>query len=233
MELNPLLELPTNIGNILSPTIKIAVSICMLLVTLSMFMKFFQKKNILTRNMTLMLFLYALAPLVTSFDILLGWRDLFSENSYVGIGVGIFLNALGNTLWLWFNQEIFLSDLPKNKKNLRLIIFLGGELFVSLLNLIFRIAGIWIWQIFSIAHAGFCIYLFTQIYGTYKLLIPRVDRQDPNWFRLKHIIKAVYYGLFSIILFVIDSFSLSVTLYSIIGWILLIGMVYHIYRGYI
>jgi hypothetical protein len=184
--------------------------------------------------MMLMMFFYARAPLITSFDILLGWQDFNTPNSYLGIGIGVFFNGIGNSFWLWFNLEVFFEEkIPKPQQKKYVGLFFMGELVAGTFNLIFRLNGLWYWRLFIALHTILCLVLFFTIFKTSKNLIIRVDPSDPHFNKLRAIFWAAMFGLGSIILFAIDTFSNEVTLYSVVGWLLLIGMCYFIYRGYV
>jgi len=231
--MNTLLELPIEIGKIVSPIVKIIVSLFLFFITLNMLIRHNQKRNILTKNMTIMLICYTLAPLVTAFDILLNWQNILNENSYLGIGIGLILNGIGNSFWLWFNLEVFLESIPAETRKKNVIVFLIGELTVTTGSMLFRLFSLSIWILFSLAHLGFCLYLFFIIFKTVSQLLPRIEREDPHKIRLLFMLRSGIYGLVSIILFTIDMFSSTVTLYGVFGWIILIGMCYCIYRAYI
>lgn len=234
MSINYLLELPENTGNIISPIAKLTVSGFLFIITLTLYKRHQEKRTILTRNMLIMMALYTLAPLFTSFDILLGWQNINVSNSYLGIGIGLIFNGLGNTFWLWFNLDVFLeNEYPKPQQRKYVLLFFIAEIVATSLNLFLRLFDLWYWQFFAIIHSVLCLILFFTIFRTSKMLIVKVEQDDPHWYKLKAIYRAALFGLGSVILFAIDTFSDMVTVYSVIGWLLLMGMCYNIYRGYL
>lgn len=228
-------EIPDDIGLILSPIVKIVVLIVMIVITVAMFRKYQQKKSTMTRNLTIMFVLFLLAPLFSSFDILLGWQTLFGngENTFVGMSCAFICNGIGNIIYYRFTLNVYYDTVYSETKRRTLLLIIGlGEILATVLALTFRIILSDVAFLFTVIHMLLTLYIYSL--SAYKSIQSAKRIQEEQYVkRFQNITRASFFVLAMIILFAIDSFFLHVTVYSLIGWSTLIGAIYFIYKGYI
>ncbi|MBD3353750.1 MAG: hypothetical protein GF364_19865 [Candidatus Lokiarchaeota archaeon] len=233
--------LPDNIGYIISPIVKFVVLFINIIIIYSMWKNYKQKsaKNPdrdyqINKNLIVMSVFFALAALLSSFDILLGWRNVFNTtNAYLGISIALVFTGIAGSIYYWFLLEVFYAETLSNEERKRQVnIFLILQLGSSICSLILRTLGIRLYVAFNIIQALLLMYLFTLIIRKSKALSERVSEEEYSE-RFRHIVNSSIFGLVTIVMFSIDAFSDFVTIYSLIGWLCLIGTSYSLYKAYV
>lgn len=229
-------ELPDEIGYIISPIVKLAVMGALGVVLVAMGKKAFKKKQKVPRNLTIMFSIYFLAPLFSSFDILLGWEYFNSvppDKTYLGMSLAFFCHGLGNIIYYWFLLEIYYEKEWAHTKRIRAIVLIALiEILSTTLALFLRLNLNSSAFIFTVIHMIVTMYIFVMILTNSIRAEAKIDDLVfKNRFR--NISRASSFGLIMIVLFAIDSLFAGVTVYSLVGWISLIFMCYFLYKGYI
>lgn len=229
-------ELPDEIGYIVSPIVKLIVMGALGIVLVAMAKKARIKKQIIPRNLTIMFAIYFLAPLFSSFDILLGWEYFNSappDKTYLGMSLAFVCHGLGNIIYYWFLLEIYYEKEWAHKKRIRaIILIILTEILSTTLALFLRLNLNSSAFIFTIIHMIITMYIFVMILTNSIRAEAKID--DPIFKnRFKNISRASFFGLIMIVLFAIDSLFAGVTIYSLTGWVSLIFTCYFLYKGYI
>ncbi len=216
----------------LSPTIKIALIVfeCVLLI---MFVKKYRKKPSGMAVSLIMGFIFIiLSTLFSSFDILLGWRDLKGTDSYVGMGFAFIFNAAANVAYFWLILEVFFVKETWNLVQKTVYIsYAILEFLITTLAMVFRIQGkdVFLWMA---AH----MLLSVAIYGVLSFKAMKMKRKiDQQSYRARfvNLQRSGISLIMILVLFVADSFFSEVTLYSLLGWAFMAIGLYFFYKSYV
>ncbi|MBD3352917.1 MAG: hypothetical protein GF364_15655 [Candidatus Lokiarchaeota archaeon] len=229
-------ELSDEVGYILSPIVKMIVIVALGTIVIAMIGKYKQKRKVITRNLMIMFVLYLLATLFSSFDILLGWEYLFSpgtEKTYIGMGLAFFFNGLGNIIYYWFTLEIYYEkSIEKEQRNKQVLIIAILEIGSTGTAMILRILISDISFLFTVIHMIVTMYIFMLVLINSVRSEVKIDEEEYK-VRFRSIATAAGFAIVMIVLFAIDSLFAGVTIYSLIGWLCLIGACYYLHRGYV
>lgn len=232
-------ELPDDIGNVLSPIIKLLVAGFGTVITFAMLSKYIRKRrenpadtSIIRRNMVILLAIYTLSAFVASLDGLLGLRNVPYENAFIGVTISQLFIVVANTFYFWFVLVVLytsLKDESKRRAYLRafFLIDFGSASSILVLKMIANP----MFLIPSIAHGaatGFLFLLVLPKVFSLKKIVPDGDERK----KIKSIGIASCFGLAALILFTIDSLSSHVTIFSLAGSVSLLALCYFISRGY-
>nr|MDO8110772.1 hypothetical protein [Candidatus Sigynarchaeota archaeon] len=232
-------EIPDEIGAVLSPIIKLAVTGFGIALTIAMSLKYARKRRenpadplIVRRNMIIMLVLYSCCALFASFDILLGWRYVPYENAYLGIAISAVLTAIGNGFYFWFVLHVLYASIESEmKRRVCLMIYVLIDITATMSSFTLKLAGNNMYLTLIIVHVIASAFIFVLILVRAFTLVHRTQNTEYRK-KFKAIGIGTFFGLASIVLFTIDAFSDHVTIYSIIGWLSLLALSYFLSRGY-
>lgn len=232
-------EIPDDIGDILSPVIKLLVAGFAAVVTIAMILKYKRKRrenptdpSIVRRNMIILLALYTSSALFASFDNLLGLKNLPYENAYLGTSISLMFTAIANGFYFWFVlQVLFVSMENTFKKKVYLMSFFLFDVFSTISSFLLKLVENHMYLIPLIMHVAASCFIFIIVLLKAFTLAKKIDDNDYRK-KFNAISIGTCFGLVSFILFTVDAFSDHVTIYSIIGWLSLLALSYFLARGY-
>lgn len=229
-----IVELPDAVGNIVSPALKIGVVCLLSFIAVLMVRKYTARKHVAPLAFGIMIALYAAATLFSAFNTLLGWETAFATEgkTFLGMGIAFILQGQGNAVYFWLTLVLFHAGMNASTRRLSVIVVVIVELVATILHLVFRLLQDPLHVVFSAIHslASAIIFAFNAraaFSATRKAGTPEIKR------RFSFIFKASTLGIGMIVLFLVDSFYDGVTVFSIAGWLLLVGVAACLYKGYV
>jgi hypothetical protein len=125
--------LSDEVGQILSPTIKIILFVVISLLAFKLFQKYLTRRTQIALILCLMLICFDLAVLFSAFNNLLNWQNFFQPNSFFGMNLAFFVSAWAFTAYDWVIIEVFFGKngwTPRNRVmfiiNASIMIFFSG-----------------------------------------------------------------------------------------------------------